>query len=149
MCLDVNLAWELEEPLKVYKALRLTEDGFKSPYQNAPYIIGGYYREDITDILDRAIFTKYPDMHLIVNKGIHSWTSLRKAFMRSDDSWLIFEAEIPQGSLVIEGDDDDIVSSEIIINPYFYKPIKFLGHIYYKKIKYSEEQIKPFNYYEI
>lgn len=61
-------------------------------------------------------------------------------------SWLIFEAEIPQGSLVIEGDDDDIVSSEIIINPYFYKPIKFLGHIYYRKIKYSEERIKPFNY---
>ena len=77
-------------------------------------------------------------MRLVVNKGIHSWTSLRKAFMRSDDSWLIFEAEIPIGSIVIMGDDEDIVSSEIIIKPYFYKPIKFLGHIYYRKIKYSE-----------
>lgn len=139
MCLDVNLAWELEEPLKVYKSLRLTEDGFKSPYQNAPYIIGGYYRENINDILNHATFIKYPDMRLEVNKGIHSWTSLRKAFMRSDDSWLIFEAEIPQGSLVIEGDDDDIVSSEIIVKPYVYKRIKCLGFTFYRKVKYSEE----------
>lgn len=146
MCLNVHLSGVLDEPLKVYKILYLTEDGFKSPYQNAPYIIGRHYREDINDILDHAIFNKYPDMRLMVNKGIHAWTSLRKAFRQSYSSWLIFEAEIPQGSLVIMGDDDDIVSSEIIVKPYVYKPIKCLGFTFYRKIKYSEKQIKPFNY---
>lgn len=138
MCLSVNLAVTLEEPLKVYKSLCLTEDGLKSPYQNSPYIINTHYVEDIIDIFNNSHFSKYDNMRLMVNNGLHSWTSLKKAFMRSEDPWLIFEAEIPRGAVVIKGIDDDIVSSEIIINPYFYKPIKFLGKIFYRKVKYSE-----------
>ena len=138
MCLMVNLAAELEEPLKVYKSLCLTEDGLKSPYQNKPYIINTHYVENIIDIYNNAHFSMYDDMWLMVNKGIHSWTSLNKAFMRSDDQWLIFEAEIPRGAVVIRGNDNNIVSSEIIVNPYIYKPIRVLGKIFYRKVKYSE-----------
>lgn len=148
MCLDVELSEKIKKPLKVYKSLCITEDGLKSPCQNKYYNIGTKYTESIRDIYDNANVWLYLDnnMRLVVKNGIHSWASLRTAVKFFQDQLIIFDAEIPKGSLVIRGNNDDIVSSEIIINPYFYKPIKFLGHIYYKKIKYSEEQLKPFNY---
>ena len=151
MCLTVELSETIKKPLKVYKTLCITEDGLKSPYQNKYYNIGTQYRESIPDIYHNATFSLFLDdkMRLVVNKGIHSWTSLRTVVKFFQDQLIIFDAEIPQGSLVIRGNNDDIVSSEIIIKPYVYKPIKFLGHIVYRKIKYTEEGIKRFNYYEI
>lgn len=147
MCLNVILGKKLKKPLKVYKGLNTPS--LESPYFEKRYILGKHNFEDIAHICkwaDINFDSSDPDfVYVDINTGLHSWTSLRAAFRDLCLVGHVFEAEIPKGAYIFRGINNDIVSSEIIVKPYVYKPIKCLGFTFYRKVKYSEK-IKPFNY---
>lgn len=140
MCLGIIIGKKLKKPLKVYKCLKTPS--LKSPYFGKRYILGEHNFESIPHICNCADidFDPYdPDfVYADINTGFHSWISLRAAFSDLCLIGDVFEAEIPKGAYVFRGINNDIVSSEIIVKPYVYKPIKCLGLTFYRKIKYSE-----------
>lgn len=141
MCLEIKLTKITKKPLKVYKALLYNNKTLLSPYQKKKYLLNHEFKIENFDIYNNANLRIFSDLYVTITYGIHSWTSLNAAFNKSPVECFIFEAEIPAGSKIIYGDNNDVVSSRLIIKPYFYKPIKFLDYIFYRKIEYCNKTI--------
>lgn len=82
-----------------------------------------------------TIFTLWAAFH----EGFHSWRSLKSALFSLNTDRIIFEAEIPAGAEVAFGRDGDIVSTELIVKPYCYIPVKVFGMTFFRRIKYHQK----------
>ena len=105
---------------------------------DTPYILGRQYHVDINDI--RKLIYASGNEHLIVNitEGLHSYTSIDVAMRLNSTDNLCFSAIIPAGATVVEGDKGNIVSTDLIVQPYYYVPVKIKGRIlFYRKKKWN------------
>ena len=133
MCLSLIISKRLSHPKKVYKALLYEHDALKSPIRDFYYALDHRYHTNICDMRD-----------LIVNvsMGLHSYTSIKEA-MAFVSMWpyhdlICFAATIPAKATVIEGDKKEIVSTDLIVHPYYYTPVKIGNRVlFYRKKKWN------------
>lgn len=105
------------KPIKVYKLLTLVRVGetidscrFKSPYMAYDYFRGRKYTP-------KNIQIQYGGE---VQKGFHSFLTKKRARQEMNlffGDICMMEMEIPEDSLYVLGDDEDIVSSHIQFRP--------------------------------
>lgn len=141
MCLIHSIFKRYNRDIRVYKVLMYSS--LCSPYFNKYYHPNTLYVVPRTDIIVGIIVNRGPHIHIHVHDGIHSYTSLRRA--HKDDAIYygarVFLAKIPKRADTIEGTDNDIVSTEIIVRPYYYVPVRIFGKVlFFIRKKYHENR---------
>lgn len=100
----------------VYKVLRKTAlcDYLYSPVRDFRYDLNKLYKVDSLDIhydCPGSTFIK-------VERGLHAYSTLKRAKDKFDTAYpyyRVYQAIIPKGSLYIEGEDEEIVSNQLIV----------------------------------
>lgn len=116
-----------KKDITVYKVVELTTDyTYRSLYAYFKYELGVHYKAGV-DWPEGCVYTdlivsndgEYPQY---IYNGYHSYDSLEVANKRNNDGWCdnlqtyVMECHIPKGAKYIVGTNNDIISSEIIID---------------------------------
>ena len=142
MCLYVEISKYLRKPMIVYKIL--DHETLKSPTRSMEYKLEEQHYVDYANIANQAkVAYSLRDFKVEIHYGLHCFTSLREAMdhLSTVTSYRVFKAVIPKGAVVIKGDEKQLVTTDLIILPYYYTPIKIFGvTLFYKKIKYKQKE---------
>ena len=107
--------------IKVYKALQIIPHRFyptyESPFRDFEYKEGYHYSEDSLEVKKGTFgWGTHTQYVAKVEKGLHAYTSLRwaKREWEGYTDMIFVEMYIPEGAEYLEGDDSEIVSTELI-----------------------------------
>lgn len=105
--------------IKVYKALETEylDYGYTSPFNHFEYKEGYHYSEDSLEVKPGTFgWGTHTQYVAKVEKGLHAYTSLRwaKREWEGYTDMIFVEMYIPEGAEYLEGDDSEIVSTELI-----------------------------------
>lgn len=103
------------EDITVYKLLSFD---LRAPFIHYRYFYAEKQKEIELKITER--YDPYSRLH-IIEKGYHSYSKLStiKFIQKTNQNWMpleIFICTIPKGSVYYENENDEVVSSNIIIN---------------------------------
>lgn len=113
--------------ITVYKVVELRPDNtYRSQYVSFKYELGVRYKAGV-DWPEGCVHTGHYDYEYgrytqIIAHGFHSYDDLAHAELHLQESWLdsiqtyVMECHIPKGAKYIAGMNNDIISSEIIID---------------------------------
>lgn len=143
MCLSLSISRRLSRPKKVYKVLLYEYDALRGPIRDFYYALDHRYHTNICDMRDSIDITGIDNFIVNVSMGLHSYTSIKEAMafvsMRSYHDLICFAATIPAKATVIEGDKKEIVSTDLIVHPYYYVPVKIGNRVlFYRKKKWNK-----------
>lgn len=98
---------------KVLEKYNLTSDKWYSPFMGTPYILG---QSNYAEIF---IYQKYDRKKFTVEEGIHAYTNLNQAIMKSGyghyKRYGVFKCIIPKGSKYLIGNYEEIVTNHLIV----------------------------------
>lgn len=144
MCLCFDLLTKVRKPMKVYKVLG---KDLCSPLKHFNYEIGKPYRISHKDIFNSMRLleneidgVKYAEF----NTGIYCFKAKEEALDYFDLGWndlLIFEAVIPEGAYIAE-QNNCIVTTDIIINPYYYVPCYHIPYHIFRRTFFIKKRYK-------
>lgn len=143
MCLNLIVSKRLSRPKKVYKVLLYEDDALKSPVIEYPYALDHQYHVNISDIRDSIDITGVDHVIMHISTGLYSYTSIKEA-MKFISIWpglalFCFSATIPTKARIIEGDEKEIVSTDLIVHSYYYVPVKIGNRVlFYRKKKWNK-----------
>ena len=143
MCLSLIISRRLLRPKKVYKVLLYEHDALRSPIKDFYYALDHRYHTNICDMRDSSDITGIDNLIVNVSMGLHGYTSIKEA-MAFVSMWpyydlICFAATIPAKAMVIEGDKKEIVSTDLIVHPYYYVPVKIGNKVlFYRKKKWNK-----------
>lgn len=143
MCLCLIISKRLSRPKKVYKVLMYKDGVLKSPIIEYPYALDHQYHVNTCDIRDAIDITGLHHVVVNISMGLHSYTSIKEAMgfvsMHSEHELICFSATIPSETLVIEGKEKEIVSTDLIVHSYYYVPFKIGNRVlFYRKKKWNK-----------
>lgn len=122
MCLYVKnkLTVEILKKNKaVYKILYKNNDRYRSPYYSTNWYLSGSNAVPPSQML-QSIYSYSDDSYFTVNHGLHAYIDKKTAESDMDlmlpcgtDELVIAMMEIPKGAMIIKGEDNEIVATEM------------------------------------
>ena len=112
MCLETTQkrAKIAKEDIHCYKVMRVVNTHIRSIYQYHRYYINKL------ETIDKFGIVKYSTF-VFIDEGLHAYISLETALCRTIwNTGILYNCTIPKGSKYYLGNDDDIVSNQMMIN---------------------------------
>lgn len=109
----------LKKNKTVYKILYKINDRYRSPYYPANWYLSSSNAVPPSQML-QSIYSYSDDFGFTVNHGLHAYTDKKTAKSDMDlmypcgtDELVIAKMEIPAGSMIIEGENNEIVATKM------------------------------------